>query len=221
MKDHALYPLTILNYTPKTQYDKKWCRELIHACGLVVGSSGEIYARPLPKFFNHYEISGELPTEDFELYDKMDGSLAIMFHYKNNRIFCTRGSFTSDQARKAEEIFEKKYKDIEVRKDCTYCFEVIYPENRIVVNYENIEDLFLISITHTRMGEEVDIYSCGFKTVNRMLEDKSIEDLVKTNLPNKEGYVLKFSNGIRMKIKFSMYMAQHKGKKTVSHDSIK
>ena len=40
MKDHALYPLTILNYTPKTQYNKKWCRELIHAHGLVVGSSG-------------------------------------------------------------------------------------------------------------------------------------------------------------------------------------
>ena len=71
-----------------------------------------------------------------------------MFHYENQPIFCTRGSFISEQAVKGYEIFRAKYKNISVSKECTYCFEVIYPQNKIVVNYDDLEDLFLISITH-------------------------------------------------------------------------
>ena len=56
IKRHPQYPLFLLNYTPRTQYRQKWCKELVHARGLVVGEDGKILARPLPKFFNHYEI---------------------------------------------------------------------------------------------------------------------------------------------------------------------
>ena len=109
MKKHPEYPLYLLNYTSKTQYTQQWCKELIHARGLVVAEDGEIIARPLPKFFNLSEIDGldGIPEQEYELYEKMDGTLAIMFHYREKRIFCTRGSFWSDQALKAEEIFRK------------------------------------------------------------------------------------------------------------------
>ena len=124
MKKHVEYPLYLLNYTSKTQYQQQWCKELIHARGLVVAEDGEIIARPLPKFFNLPEITGwgELQEQGYELYKKMDGSLVIMFHYRGKRIFCTRGSFCSDQALKAEEIFNKKYSDQDVMRECTYCF---------------------------------------------------------------------------------------------------
>ena len=156
MKKHQEYPLFLLNYTSKAQYKKHWCEELIHARGLIVGEDGEIIAKPLPKFFNKKEITGwgELQDQDYELYKKMDGSLTIMFHYKGNRIFCTRGSFCSDQALKAEQIFKKKYLNKDVKKECTYCFEIIYPGNKIVVDYGALQDLFLISITHTKTGKK-------------------------------------------------------------------
>ena len=98
IKKHILHPIYLLDYTPKTQYHQLWCKELIHARGLVVAQDGEILARPLPKFFNHYEIDGfeELHDKDYEVYKKMDGSLAILFHYNDLPIFCTRGSFCSD-----------------------------------------------------------------------------------------------------------------------------
>ena len=48
----------------------------------------------------------------------------------NNRIFCTRGSFCSDQALRAEQIFNKDYMDEDVNNECTYCFEVIYPQKQ-------------------------------------------------------------------------------------------
>ena len=113
------------------------------------------------------EIKGldEIQEQDYELYEKMDGNLAIMFHYREKRIFCTRGSFCSDQALKAEEIFKKNYLIRNVMKECTYCFEIIYPENKIVVDYGEIEDLFLLSITHVRSGKPVNIDQTGFLTI--------------------------------------------------------
>ena len=58
MKKHVKYPLYLLNYTSKTQYQQKWCKELIHTRGMVVDEDGQIIARPLPKFFNLTEITG-------------------------------------------------------------------------------------------------------------------------------------------------------------------
>ena len=98
------------------------CKALIHAHGLVVG------ARPLPQFFNHYEINDweEIQDEEYEVYAKIDGSLVIKFHYENHPIFCTRGSFISEQAVKAQKLFRAMYNHISINKECTYCFRVIY-----------------------------------------------------------------------------------------------
>ena len=218
IKKHPRYPLFLLNYTPRTQYQQKWCKELVHARGLVVGEDGKILARPLPKFFNHYEINDleKLQDEEYEVFEKMDGSLVIMFHYENHPIFCTRGSFISEQSAKAHEIFRAKYKHISINKECTYCFEVIYPENKIVVNYEDVEDLFLISITHTSSGKEINIHATGFKTVNKVDKTSIHAFLSGFEEANMEGYVVKYtkglSNSLRVKYKFNTYVEKHKGK---------
>ena len=222
IKKHQEYPLFLVNYTAKAQFKQRWCKELILARGLVVIEDGEIIARPIPKFFNHYEIKGfEYDnTQDYELYDKMDGSLAILFHYENIRIFCTRGSFMSEQAVKSEEILRSKYNKVKINKECTYCFEVIYPKNKIVVDYDELEDLFLISITHTKTGKEVNIEDAGFKSVNKLeTNGLSFSDLLQYDIPNKEGYVLKLNN-FRVKIKFDNYIAKHNGK-SLSTNTIK
>ena len=218
IKKHPEYPLFLLNYTPRTQYQQKWCKELVHARGLVVGEDGKILARPIPKFFNHYEINDleKLQDEEYEVFEKMDGSLVIMFHYENHPIFCTRGSFISEQSAKAHEIFRAKYKHISINKECTYCFEVIYPENKIVVNYEDVEDLFLISITHTSSGKEINIDATGFKTVNKVDKTSIHAFLSGFEEANMEGYVVKYtkglSNSMRVKYKFNTYVEKHKGK---------
>ena len=158
------------------------------------------------------------------MFEKIDGSLVIMFHYENYLIFCTRGSFISEQAAKAQEIFRAKYKHITINKECTYCFEVIYPENKIVVNYEDLEDLFLISITHTSSGKEINIDTTGFKTVNKV--DKTSIHAFKIGFEeaNMEGYVVKYTKGLtnslRVKYKFNTYVEKHK-RKSMSVTEIK
>ena len=226
IKKHPKYPLYLLNYTSRTQYRQTWCKELVHARGLVVGEDGKILARPLPKFFNHYEINDlkKLQDEEYEVYEKLDGSLVIMFHYENEAIFCTRGSFISEQAVKAQKIFRVKYNHIAVNKECTYCFEIIYPENKIVVNYEDLEDLFLISITHTSTSKEININAAGFKIVNKV--DKTLINAMISGFEerNMEGYVVKYTKGLtnslRVKYKFKTYVEKHKGK-SLSEAAIK
>lgn len=80
---HPTLDLTIWNYTPKVQYERLWDDITIQCRGLVTNSKGEIVARPFKKFFNYEEHKPEdLPNEFFEVYEKMDGSLGILFYYE-------------------------------------------------------------------------------------------------------------------------------------------
>lgn len=126
---HPKYNLWILNYTPNTQFNKFWDLYTISCRGLIIDDNGNILARPFKKFFNYEEYSiDEIPTDqNFEVFEKMDGSLIILFYYSQQKewIIASRGSFISDQAKEAKKIINKenfKYLD----KDNTYLFEIIY-----------------------------------------------------------------------------------------------
>ena len=80
---HPTLDLTIWNYSPRVQYEKLWDDVTIQCRGLVTNSKGDIVARPFKKFFNYEEHKPEdLPNETFEVYEKMDGSLGILFYYE-------------------------------------------------------------------------------------------------------------------------------------------
>jgi RNA ligase len=180
--------------------------------GLVTDDKGNIIARPFKKFFN-IEEGKYTPTKDFEVYEKMDGSLGIVFNYNLEWIFATRGSFTSDQAIKAKEIFYKKYNDLLLSRSNTYLFEIIYPENRIVVDYGNEEKLVMLGEIHTESGEELDVMfnvDLGFDVVKKyssITDYKQLKAMVKDD---QEGFIVKFSNGDRIKIKGAEYLRLHK-----------
>ena len=156
-----------------------------------------IVARPISKFFNDYELHGSFPTGLFEVYEKLDGSLVIMSFFNGKPFFCTRGSFTSEQSVKAKEIYDKKYTKNNVVQDYTYCFEIIYPRNKIIVNYGDEEDLFLLAKIHTRTGKEVPIIGAGFRCVESH-NSTSLIELKEMDEPNKEGFVVRFLDNIRL-----------------------
>jgi len=213
IRRHPTLPINIMVYTPKSKFERKWTKELLIARGLVVDDDGKILARPIPKFFNDFEITGTLPSGPIEVYEKMDGSLIVMFFLNGKPIFATKGTFTSEQATKAQAIFRLKYKDLSLDQDYTYCFEVIYPENRIIVNYESEEDIFLIAKIHTKTGKQESIHGLGFRTVKQFATidgiDK-IQELKDLDRSNEEGFVIKFENNFRMKLKFETYFKLHK-----------
>jgi len=209
---HPTLPLTIWNYSQSTQYEGKWDEITLHCRGLVTDEDGNIVARPFQKFFNIEELK-HTPTKDFEVYEKMDGSLGIFFYYMGEPVFASRGSFTSDQAIKGVELLNKyNWKD-GTYEGYTYLFEIIYSENRIVVNYGDTEELIVLGVINTITGEEcnfVEMESEGFVIVKKYYTIKNYEHLKTLNWENKEGFVVKFTNGDRCKIKFEDYLRLHK-----------
>ena len=227
---HPTLPLTIWNYSEKVQYDNLWDEITMQARGLVTDEKGNIVARPFKKFFNDSEKK-HTPTPDFDVYEKMDGSLGILFHYEGEWVLATRGSFTSNQSVKGFEMLQK-YEYQKLHKDYTYLFEIIYDDNRIVVKYD-YEDLILLGMIDTKTGYEVDLYgegndvrlkiiitNLGFKVVRKYdgINDYSIlKGMIKDD---EEGFVVRFSNGDRMKIKGEEYMKLHKLITSVSTTAI-
>lgn len=64
------------------------------------------------------------------MYEKLDGSLGVLFNYQDAWKVVTRGSFTSEQSQEALKM--AKLRDLS-RLDTsrTYLLEIIYPTNRV------------------------------------------------------------------------------------------
>ena len=217
---HPTLPLTIWNYSEKVQYENLWDEVTLMCRGLVTDDKGDIVATPFKKFFN-IEEEKYTPTETFEVYEKMDGSLGIVFWYQGQWVVATRGSFTSDQAIKATELLQKYNTDIMFRH-MTFCFEIIYPENRIVLDYKGEEKLVLLG-AFDNWGKDYDITDWdewGFDVVKKYDGIKDYQQLKEMVKNDQEGFVVKFSNGDRVKVKGIEYLRLHKIMTNVSTTGI-
>lgn len=210
---HSTLPLAIFNYSRTCQYDRMWDDITLNCRGLILDTKGNVVARPFPKFFNMEELSdSQIPNESFEVFEKMDGSLGIWFHYEGDWYMATRGSFTSEQAIKGMEIAKRYNYDKICVPGFTYLFEILYPENRIVVDYGKDERLVLLAIVNPE-GNEIpydEIEMDGWDIVNRY---DGINDFTKLKgmiSNDAEGYVIRFRSGMRMKIKGDEYVRLHK-----------
>lgn len=213
VQEHPNADLCIYNYTAKAQYEKVWNEITMQCRGLILNSRQEIIARPFKKFFNlGEENSLPLNQNSFEVFEKMDGSLGIL--YWNNEIphIATRGSFESQRAVKATEILHSTYKNIHagLNKAYTYLFEIIYPENRIVLDYGAMEDLILLAVIDTQTGMDIALHDIGTPVVKKYHGIQDIHLLRTLEERNKEGFVIKYENGYRIKVKFEEYIRIHR-----------
>lgn len=213
----------IYNYGPKAQYERVWNDITLQCRGLILDSNRNVVARPFKKFFNLEEHSfDDIPKTSFEVYEKMDGSLGILYWIGDEAFIATRGSFESDQAIYANKILHNRYKYVIPRldKSKTYLFEIIYPENRIVVDYGNLHDLILLAVIDKETGLDCELESIGFPIVKRYDGINDINELKKLEENNKEGFVVKFQNGFRLKVKFEEYVRLHRILTNVSSRTI-
>ncbi len=213
VQKHSSANLYIYNYSPKAQYDRLW-NECTLACrGLIMDADYNIVARPFKKFFNLGEYENQLiPNEGFEVFEKMDGSLGVLYWIDNEPFIATRGSFASDQAKVANELLKNKYADSIpfLAKTKTYLFEIIYPENRIVLDYGNEKKLVLLAIIDIETGQEYELTDIGFEIVKKYDGLNDLQKLAALEKPNHEGFVVKFESGYRLKVKFEEYVRIHR-----------
>lgn len=222
-KFHKDYPnLAILNYSPAATYDSKldWGPEMNNSRGLIYDiETGKVVARPYKKFWNlndprHPETLEEnLPDEIPLIADKLDGSMGTIFKYDSLLHVATRGSFHSDQANWATKWLREHYPDLDLPKDATVITEIIYAANKIVVSYD-WQGLMVTGIVGhngvewSRTDVESWIDVVGMMLVKKF--SKSLVECSKDNIKNTEGYVLTYSNGLKVKIKMSEYVRLHR-----------
>src|SRR5690606_34703132 len=134
------------------------------------------------------------------------GSLGILFTPPGKATraeITTRRRFYSPQGVVATEMLHEKYSHFNAPNRYTLLFEIVYPENRIIVDYGDTEDLVLLGGVDNRSGKplppeffpewpgpRVDkLYEGPFETA-RFLPDR----------PNREGVVV-YAGDTMLKIK--------------------
>ena len=134
----------------------KWTRENRIFRSSIWNSEGELVSAGLPKFVNWGEAPDVFPVptslKGCVATEKIDGSLLIVSKYRGQLIKRTRGTFDAsihDNAKELEELFQR-YPRINFLVGDTYSvlLEWVSPENRIVLNYGEQADLFLVGIVY-------------------------------------------------------------------------
>lgn len=218
---HPEYPYVILKYSQETQYSKNWNDITMASRGLIFNyETNEIIARPFQKFFNYSE--GLTPEEDlkgdFVVAEKLDGSLGITFMNPNGEMeITTAGGFQAPQAAHATKILNEQYSGKwDPDPDRTYLYEIIYPENRIVVNYNGEDDIHLLGAVSKTTGRSVplsQITEWKWKRAKEYTDFSSLTDIENAPDPgiSHEGYIVHFTGSdARVKFKHDEYLKVHR-----------
>lgn len=205
---HPDADLWIYNYTEKAQYENHWTPETLVCRGLILDEDGHVVARPFSKFFNYGTPQvGDLPAEPFTVTEKIDGSLGILYRLDGDPCIATRGSFVSEQAQEGTKMIRER--EIDCDAGTTPLFEIVYPSNRIVVNYGDRRELVLLAAIDNETGRDAPLPVYDGPKVEHH-GPVPVERLAEREQPNSEGFVVSFQSGLRVKVKFAEYVRLHK-----------
>jgi RNA ligase len=229
--------LVLFHYKQECTYDKAWDNVTLNARGIIFSKvTGELVARPWKKFFNLNELFGlyslpeytniisTLNNNLFYVLDKLDGSMGILYKYGGEYRIATKGSFTSEQALWATNWIQERIKipqrGLQIDSNLTYLFEIIYPSNKIVVDYGDMEELVLTGIINNKDGSELGpdglnrwakilMVQCAASNSFQSLDE--LATYCKTLPFQREGFVVTFpATGLKVKVKGDEYLRIHK-----------
>jgi len=146
-------------------------------------------------------------------------SLGILYRNNGHRV-ATRGAFHSEQAEWATKFLNTHFDLKDLPNDLTLLFEIIYPENRVVVDYHGEEKLVLLAARNRLTGGYLpffpDVYEMGQKygfPLPKVFTFNNVSDIIRRTgslSVDEEGFVVEFSDGQRFKIKGDRYLEMHR-----------
>ena len=219
--------LKLVTYSKTYQYEHNsvdWDPLVKHCRGIIFDASDtlspyRIVALPFSKFFNYGEGGIHYPSEGAtidKVFEKVDGSLGICFYWHDKWHMTTRGSLNSDIGEVAQQMLDKMLVQQRMTLDPkdTRLFEIIYPENRICVDYGDTRELVFLGRRNVRSGEEdYETGSAVWRTPRKYSfasNDEMVQWLNQQKGEEFEGFVVHFSDGSIFKFKSEDYMRLHR-----------
>ena len=218
-QQHPDYPYSIYKYSQMTTYKHDWDEVTMASRGLVVNDeTGEVVARPFSKFFNYNEADAplELMRGEIRVSEKLDGSLGISYMTPDGLQITTAGGFQSPQAAHATRLYRERYEgEWTPRGDTTYLYEIIYPENRIVLDYGDEDDIYLLGAVNIATGKSIPLSQLDewkWKRATEHTNHASLDSVVNgPERSNHEGYVVHYvETDVRVKYKHDEYLNHHR-----------
>lgn len=183
-----------------------------------------LVAYAFDRFFNLGEgQAAEIDWSSASVYEKYDGSLIKLFHWKDHWVVSTSGSVGGASEVGAsglsfEELFWQTFYNVGYSKwnldtDNCYIFELCCPENRIVVNYAEPQ-LRLLGVRNRR-DNFVELPLCDFAECFAVAEsyDFGADELVEAvnaRGADHEGFIVCDAHGNRIKVKSDVYVQLHR-----------
>lgn len=221
VQQHPTLPYSIYNYTESAAYTRAWSPVTRTCRGLIARTTdGEVIARGFDKFWNHNEPESEgiiTAGGPVTVTSKEDGSLGVLYPVGGGKYaVATRGSFSSEQALHATQLWRDRYAGRWTPPvGMTALFEIVYPANRIVLDYGSLDDLILLGFVDTAdgftFGPDALVHDWPGRVVRTLPYGSFAEALADEPGEGVEGYVVHFlDSDRRVKIKGSWYQTLHK-----------
>lgn len=220
----------------------EWSRENKIFRSSVWNSLGEPVSLGFPKFVNFSEKPEIFPVpkslDNTTIVEKLDGSLLIVSKYKGNFILRTRGTVDASKLDNGSELelfrqtILSKLEEMNSTTDgesfpwgVSYLFEWVSPINKIVLNYGDQPDWYLVGMVnhedYTLAGQNIldAIASAAQFKRPSTYTFSNITDLL-TNVDQwkgKEGVCIYSNNGQTIhKVKSAEYLLKHRFKSTAT-----
>lgn len=206
--------------------------------GIIFDKEGKIMSRPFHKFFNVGEREETQTraidiTQSHVIMEKMDGSMIRPILFDGHLRLATKMGVT-EVSMQAEQWLAKQdrvytewlYSYMSDGEGYTPLFEWVSPDNQIVLSYDKA-DLVLLAIRNNVTGEYLDLreeleeIDCPFTVVPQYGSvDGNLGDYIarQRHAENREGDVIAFADGHRLKVKNDWYVRIHKALDRVRFD---
>lgn len=234
---HSHYPnLVLFKYS---QIDSPRNHPIVNECrGIILdeGKNWDVVSFPFLRFFNLEEgHAADIDWETSVVQEKLDGSLIVIYHYNGKWEVSTSGGVDAGgsvgvTSRTFREYFWDTARDTlpvnwleNARKDHCYMFELMGPDNRIVV-YHSEPHLKLLGCRNLKTLQEIPVKEAvkhfyGVEPV-REFQLSSVDEIISTfetlSPTSQEGYVVVDASFNRIKIKNPAYVAIHHAKDGLS-----
>ena len=223
-KQHRSYPeLYLFKYNQiDSPMGERICQE---ARGIILNSEDnwEVVARGFDKFWNESEhLAAKIDWDTARVYEKLDGSLCLLYFYKDNWHVATSG--TPDASGEVNgfdftfgelfwDTFYKNYIINDLPNGLTYIFELTSPYNKIIVNHKDSK-LTLLGVRDPFSGVEYEPAEFEYcfdivKSYSINSLDECLKEFEWMNGAEQEGFVVCDDNFNRVKIKHPKYVALH------------